>query len=300
MNTANDINQTPTVTMSQTAEKVSSTDLEPIPFCPEEITRSHQTNVLPKTELTINTQMVSMIRIPCRARGVCETHTPSSAYFEIPEDCQHGKLLSCSHELCRDSGRRFRYCKECDQVTAKRNFTKRHAHGITNTMRLSPIEVARADSRISSTCKKRKVSVDADNESTLASRLMNAMSTGDDDGISDTSESVPSTVYANKTENTMDKLSGSILRMVTPKEAGILELLCRRPTTDDRLAMSQWIQDILDVTSNDTTNQVMMAEDIILTDDEDDELLLLEPPMRMQSLDNFDVFTESFENLLMK
>jgi hypothetical protein len=185
-------------------------------------------------------------------------------------------------------------------VTAKRNFTKRHAHGITKTMRLSPIDVTRADSSIGSTCKKRKVSVDADNESYLASLFMNAMSTGDEDGISDTSESVPSTVYASTRENTNSGLSGSILRMVTTKEAGVLEILRRRPTTDDRLATSQWIQDILDVTSDETTNQAIMAEDIILTDDEDDEILLMEPPMRMQSLDKFEVFTESFENLLMK
>lgn len=274
---------------SQTLEKVTSADLEPIPFCAE-FTSSQQI-ASPKTGLTIDTQIMAMVRIPCRARA-------SSAYFEIPEDCQHGKLLSCSHKLCRDSGRRFRYCKECDQVTAKRNFTKRHAHGIARTMRLSPIDVTRADSSIGSTCKKRKVSVDADNESALASLFMNAMSTGDEDGISDTSESVPSTVYASKRENT--NADSSILRMVTPKEAGILEILRRRPTANDRLATSQWIQDILDVTSNETTNQAIMAEDIILTDDEDDEFLLIEPPMRMQSLDKFEVFTESFENLLMK
>lgn len=165
-------------------------------------------------------------------------------------------------------------------------------------MRLSPIDVTRADSSIGSTCKKRKVSVDADNESALASLFMNAMSTGDEDGISDNSESVPSTVYASKRENT--NADSSILRMVTPKEAGILEILRRRPTANDRLATSQWIQDILDVTSNETTNQAILAEDIILTDDEDDEFLLMEPPMRMQSLDKFEVFTESFENLLMK
>ena len=66
--------------------------------------------------------------IPCKARGVGDSHTPRDAYFEIPVDCQHGKMFQCSFPACRDSERRFRYCKVCDEIVAKRNFSKRHRH----------------------------------------------------------------------------------------------------------------------------------------------------------------------------
>ena len=94
------------------------------------------------------------IRIPCRARGVCGSHTPDTAYFEIPVDCQHGKMLQCSFPACRDSERRFRYCKVCDEIVAKRNFSKRHGHLIP---RYPADEAATSsDDSVSSTDSKRR------------------------------------------------------------------------------------------------------------------------------------------------
>lgn len=50
-------------------------------------------------------------RIPCRARSLSNQHNGETAYFDIPHGAPHGFLLSCSHEECIKSGRRFRYCK---------------------------------------------------------------------------------------------------------------------------------------------------------------------------------------------
>ena len=69
-------------------------------------------------------------RIPCKARGMPEDHNAEHAYFEISTDINHGQILACSHPNCIASGRRFRYCGICSLPVAKRNFMKRHAHGV--------------------------------------------------------------------------------------------------------------------------------------------------------------------------
>lgn len=72
-------------------------------------------------------------RFPCKARGMPDDHNNDQAYFEIPANATHGKILACSHPACVASGRRFRYCAVCALPVAKRNFMKRHAHGIFST-----------------------------------------------------------------------------------------------------------------------------------------------------------------------
>ena len=57
------------------------------------------------------TRKRSSRRLPCKARGMGESHTPANAYFDIPPDLQHGAVLACSHHACSGSGRRFRYCQ---------------------------------------------------------------------------------------------------------------------------------------------------------------------------------------------
>jgi hypothetical protein len=50
-------------------------------------------------------------RLPCKARGMGDSHTTATAFFDIPHDLKHGAVLACSHRLCANSGRRFRYCQ---------------------------------------------------------------------------------------------------------------------------------------------------------------------------------------------
>jgi hypothetical protein len=69
-----------------------------------------QRNSLPSA-IQDPTRKRSSRRLPCKARGMGESHTPANAYFDIPHDLQHGAVLACSHHACSGSGRRFRYCR---------------------------------------------------------------------------------------------------------------------------------------------------------------------------------------------
>ena len=54
-----------------------------------------------------------------------------TAYFVISEDAKHGEDLVCSYFACRNGGVKFRYCAYCMAPVAKRNFCRRHDHGMS-------------------------------------------------------------------------------------------------------------------------------------------------------------------------
>ena len=112
-------------------------------------------------------------RFHCKARGVPDLHNPRTAIIDVPLDTvEHGEILICSHRTCSTSGRRFRYCKVCRCPVAKyvefcgivcvrwlwslwltwfinifrRNFVKRHGHGILKIKRRSASYVSDSDS----------------------------------------------------------------------------------------------------------------------------------------------------------
>lgn len=70
------------------------------------------------------------LRFPCKARGVTKNHTANNAFVDVPPRAKHGAVLICSHPVCAASGRKFRYCSVCARPVAKRNFSKRHSHGL--------------------------------------------------------------------------------------------------------------------------------------------------------------------------
>jgi hypothetical protein len=87
---------------------------------------------------TVRNKVGDFVRQPCKARGVvCKAgqnpHVARFAYIDIPAGTQHGTVLSCSHPICIESGRLFRYCAHCRTAVAKRNFNVRHAHGNLNS-----------------------------------------------------------------------------------------------------------------------------------------------------------------------
>jgi hypothetical protein len=45
----------------------------------------------------------------------------------------HGEELFCSHQTCRNGGVKFRFCTVCQVPVAKRNFRKRHMHGMQDS-----------------------------------------------------------------------------------------------------------------------------------------------------------------------
>jgi hypothetical protein len=206
--------------------------------------------------LALNSPSVRFI--PCRARGVCDSHTPQSAYFTVPQDCAHGTSLLCSHTLCRESGRGFRYCKVCDQVTAKRNFNKRHCHHPKVGGSTCSTELSTTDS-FSRTSKKRKLIVDADGDSSASSIAdINGMRQArSDSNSSSKSCDVPSTVY------TTGRAENSSMHMkVSCSEARLIQHIRLREGNQEETL--RWIHEILECDSNIGT---MLTEDIH-TDDE--------------------------------
>ena len=95
-------------------------------------------------------------RFSCKARGVPDNHNASSAYVDVPPDTAHGSILVCSHPACCDSGRKFRWCEVCGVPVAKRNFGKRHAHGILMAPQLALGEERLEDDGSSSQSPKRQ------------------------------------------------------------------------------------------------------------------------------------------------
>lgn len=72
--------------------------------------------------------------VPCRARGMPMDHNFKTAYFVISEDAKHGEDLVCSYFACRNGGVKFRYCAHCMAPVAKRNFCRRHDHGMSDKL----------------------------------------------------------------------------------------------------------------------------------------------------------------------
>uniref|UniRef100_A0A7S2IEK0 Uncharacterized protein n=1 Tax=Helicotheca tamesis TaxID=374047 RepID=A0A7S2IEK0_9STRA len=79
-------------------------------------------------------------RMPCKARSVPADHTAENAYFNIPPNAAHGLTLVCSYPECSLSGGRFKFCAVCDIPVAKRNFARRHSHGLLTRRGQSSIE----------------------------------------------------------------------------------------------------------------------------------------------------------------
>lgn len=111
-------NSSPTTTTTTTKHSIMIEDDLSMQPPPSKKMRSDASNAKP------------FHRIPCKARGVSNEHNSNTAFIDVPVDAPHGLLLSCSNSECAKSGRKFRYCKVCAIPVAKRNFPKRHGHGI--------------------------------------------------------------------------------------------------------------------------------------------------------------------------
>mmetsp|Transcript_20445 Transcript_20445/g.29579 ORF Transcript_20445/g.29579 Transcript_20445/m.29579 type:complete len:223 (+) Transcript_20445:305-973(+) len=83
------------------------------------------------------TNTANALRFPCKARGIDSKHGPDDAFIEVPANIEHGGILVCSNVCCASSGRRFRWCVVCKVPAAKRNFMKRHSHGLIASARYS-------------------------------------------------------------------------------------------------------------------------------------------------------------------
>ena len=78
----------------------------------------------------------------CKARGMPFDHVDDNAILAFCGNCNDGKIhgaeLECNYAACRAQGPKFRYCGFCKSAVSKRNFRKRHAHGMLFSKKRTP------------------------------------------------------------------------------------------------------------------------------------------------------------------
>ena len=195
----------------------------------------------------------AITRIPCKARGMSDSHSIESAYFDIPNDCKHGQLLICSNAECAGSGRRFRYCAICELPVAKRNFMKRHAHGLVS----SPKELTDELREPLTACVFIQPTDDQQQESVVVTtngivpqhhEETPALIVSEDASIITATPAYRRAVSFESTKNETIEVSNNepTTAQLSQYEFEWLELLHRRPAVEDQSSMTNWMERILE------------------------------------------------------
>lgn len=182
-------------------------------------------------------------RIPCKARGMPKNHNAEFAYFEIPANVTHGKIIACSHPSCVTSGRRFRYCAVCAVPVAKRNFMKRHAHGIFSTSK----ELMDADAVSEDTPTCIFIEETFKNESDCKEQVLPSVRS-EPHSLKRHRRVVSSdTKAAKESQNEIfsNCTAQSLSMQLSANELKWISLLRDRPETEDTASMSQWMQSVI-------------------------------------------------------
>lgn len=197
---------------------------------------------------------------------MCATTSLQTAYFVIPETVEHGEELICSYYACRNAGIKFRYCSHCKIPVAKRNFRKRHNHGL-----MAPkVSGSGAGADLASGTGGVIASArggDTEEESAGASSSKKTASSkkGALGGLAGRS-GLPAAASA--------ACSTSTSARGKPIEAERCtrwaELLCDRPSTVDSNAMSAWLMDVLAVSDLEKPLAAKSAGTVDGSDDDDD------------------------------
>jgi hypothetical protein len=188
---------------------------------------------------------MSNVRFPCRARGVTDTHNARSAFIAIPSTVAHGTDLICSHPICAASGRRFKYCATCKIPVAKRNFSKRHAHGLPEDFVLPDEEPVRI-----------KVEDDASSTHSIGKR-QRLNSNGDARRFDDVThppvykkesfEEVPCTVVVGPAPSVSNSEASLTSTELTAKERLWLDLYRSRPLSiENEQDFREWMEAIIE------------------------------------------------------
>jgi len=204
--------------------------------------------------------------VPCRARGMPMDHNFKTAYFIIPEYVDHGEELICSYFGCRNAGIKFRYCTHCKVPVAKRNFRKRHKHGIN----LSLTKAGDSDNSDDEDVSSEKVDSGSVHEKNGAADALKqaapppppvaieAPSVQQEEETANhqkppaAADSTRSLLCVEIAAANMNKES----RNIAPERERLwASLLAKRPPTKDGDAVSAWLMEILSVSDLDTPLQ---------------------------------------------
>jgi len=200
------------------------------------------------------------IRFPCKARGVPDNHTARNAYIDIPPEAGHGATVTCSHPVCVSSGRAFRYCSVCMIPVAKRNFAKRHAHGLMQAPQVQVKEEEVQNNSLSRSKRQRLGTIGSWDE---ALRLLQ-----DDPLEEEKPTQVPKTIVIEAAPSIEELAEVSFDSELTAQEREWLKLFHQRPVTNKETDIRTWMGAILE-TAEISDNIKVEVRGAVKSKDED-------------------------------
>eukprot|EP00542_Grammatophora_oceanica_P007711 CAMPEP_0194065622 /NCGR_PEP_ID=MMETSP0009_2-20130614/85570_1 /TAXON_ID=210454 /ORGANISM="Grammatophora oceanica, Strain CCMP 410" /LENGTH=320 /DNA_ID=CAMNT_0038718491 /DNA_START=862 /DNA_END=1824 /DNA_ORIENTATION=- len=235
---------------------MTTTTTSPPPLMFYQPTRKKMTSTIKPSAIppafVVDSNGRKLFRSSCRARAVAKDHTPENAYLLVPEDVRHGYLLRCSHSWCIKTGRLFRYCVVCRQPVTKRNFHKRHGHGLIryeNGRSILPADdelLEDADVVPSSAAPSSlpAVVIGGDRTTPLDAGAT-LVGTEEAAGVASATGNVVSDEDSSAA-GPQQVLSEGIATMVSPEEMAWLQLFRERPATSTQQdAMNKWYSSIV-------------------------------------------------------
>jgi len=196
--------------------------------------------------------------VPCRARGMPMDHNFKTAYFVISEDAKHGEDLVCSYFACRNGGVKFRYCAHCMAPVAKRNFCRRHDHGMSDKLPPPDSDESSVDENKArkqggnkgATPKKGDKAPPAPVPTSSLDVLSKAASSS---MPSKTKDSDAESQAKRKMETEEDEDDEAELAHISKKRRKMWSaLLVKRPRTKDPRHLSSWLNEVLTVSDFET------------------------------------------------
>jgi len=195
--------------------------------------------------------------VPCRARGMPMDHNFKTAYFVISEDAKHGEDLVCSYFACRNGGVKFRYCAHCMAPVAKRNFCRRHDHGMSAKGELKD------DDDDDASMEENDYSTREGAEKPVGTKKGDSLMTSSLDVLSKAASSMPSkgreldmeglTKRKKPSEDDDDDDDEPELANISKKRRKMWSaLLIKRPRTKDPRHLSSWLNEVLTVSDFET------------------------------------------------
>eukprot|EP00536_Pseudo-nitzschia_multiseries_P007566 jgi/Psemu1/66086/estExt_Genemark1.C_1790034 len=192
--------------------------------------------------------------------------TVISAYFVIAEDAKHGENLVCSYYACRNGGIKFRYCAYCMAPVAKRNFSRRHDHGMSKNKGGSDIRDDEEEDDDDTTlgdnekilcipCDKGATNEDGNDTSQPQKKQKNNASPDEGNKRKRTESDT------NETEEIIT--NGENVALVSAERRSMWnDLLNKRPRTKDPMKLSSWLNEVLAISDVDFPLDQVGAENM--------------------------------------
>lgn len=194
--------------------------------------------------------------VPCRARGMPMDHNFKTAYFVISEDAKHGEDLVCSYFACRNGGVKFRYCAHCMAPVAKRNFCRRHDHGMSAKGELKDEDEDDAsmegnESKTHETSAK-PMDVKKSDAAPVSSLDVLSKAASSMPPSSSKSREKESKPKRRKPSEEDDEVEPDLTNISKKRHKMWSALLIKRPRTKDPRHLSSWLNEVLTVSDFDT------------------------------------------------